>query len=438
MPNKSETPGSNGGHSGLTFALAFVFCALFLLLSVSTVYFALTAPEDEPSASVSAPPPTASPSGTSEPSAPPTDDGSAVPSGEPDLNNPSRMRAQEVLAGMTLDEKLWQLFFVTPEQLTGYANVTEAGSATQSALRDRPVGGVIYFAKNIVSPTQVQTMLTKIQGYADLPLFLAVDEEGGSVQRIGGKTAMHVPSVPAMGSIGRSGDPAQAREVGETIGETLYSLGFNLDLAPVADVLTGGSNTPIGDRSFGADPALVSEMTAALVEGLHASGIASTLKHFPGLGGAAADTHTDSAETARTLDQMRASEFLPFAAGIKAGSEFVMLSHLSATAIDPSGAPASLSPAVLTLLRGELGFRGVAITDSLSMGAITNHYEAGEAAVLAVEAGADMLLMPGDLTLAFDAVKAAVTDGRLTEARIDESVTRILTAKVAQGLLGDI
>ncbi|MDR1329973.1 MAG: glycoside hydrolase family 3 protein [Oscillospiraceae bacterium] len=351
-------------------------------------------------------------------------------------------RASEILASMTDKEKLYQLFFVTPEALTGYKRVYQAGNATKTALERYPVGGIVYFESNIDTPGQISDMLAKTQELSKIPLFLGVDEEGGRVARISSQRAMGFDAIPPAAELGASGDPDAAYSAGVKLGDMLSSLGFNMDFAPVADVLTNPANTEIGDRSFGSDAALVAEMTASFVEGLHtaglpAGGIASALKHFPGHGGIEGDSHAGYVESSKTADELRQTELLPFAAGIAAGADFVLVSHLSATGIDASGEPSSLSSAVVTgLLRNELGFGRIIITDSLSMGAVTDAHTGEEAAVLAVQAGADMLLMPPDLQKAAAALEAAVADGRLTTDRIDESVLRILYVKLERGIIG--
>jgi beta-N-acetylhexosaminidase len=209
-----------------------------------------------------------------------------------------------------------------------------------------------------------------------------------------------------------------------------------MDFAPVADVLTNPENTEIGDRAFSSSASLTAEMAARFVSGLRETGVAATLKHFPGHGGAYGDSHDGYAESARTLDELRETELLPFVAGIDAGADFVMVSHISLPGIDPSGAPSSLSSAVVTdLLRNTLGFGRIIITDALDMGAVTTMYTEAEAAVSAVRAGADMLLMPQEPEAVAAALKSAVETGELTGERIDESVLRILCVKIERGII---
>ena len=222
----------------------------------------------------------------------------------------------------------------------------------------------------------------------------------------------------------------EAFEAGTAIGAYLRELGFNLDLAPDADVLVDPGNVTIGDRSFGSDPELCGRMVHRYVDGLHENRIASCIKHFPGLGDTESDTHTGAAWSSRTIDDYRGTEFLSFAGGIDAGTEMVMISHLSNSELTGSDLPASLNKTVITdLLRTELGYEGIVITDSLRMGAVTERFDSAEAAVTALEAGVDLLLMPSDFNAARQGILDAVHEGRISEERIDESLFRILRAR---------
>ena len=342
-------------------------------------------------------------------------------------------RIQNYLAGMTLDEKIWQLFFTTPESLTGVTTATQAGDTTKAALAERPVGGLCYFAANLVDAEQTKTMLENTQSYAKTPLFLGVDEEGGRVSRAGSNPAMGVTHFEAAAVYGQRADMAEVYQVGSTLAQELGALGFNLDFAPVADVVTNPNNTEIGDRSYSSDPQVAGAMVSAMVDGLQRGNMVSCLKHFPGHGSTETDTHEGKSVSNRTLEELQSCEWVPFQAGIDKGAAMVMLSHL--TNENLSDLPSDLSPEVVSHLREDLGFQGIIITDSHQMGAITDYYDSGEAAVLALQAGVDMILMPMDLQAAFNGIKAAVEAGTLTEACIDESVTRILTVKYGFGIL---
>lgn len=340
-------------------------------------------------------------------------------------------KIQAQISEMSLEKKIYQLFFVTPESLTGVDMVTQAGDATKAALEQYPVGGIIYFSQNIEDETQITTMTSNSQSYSKIPLFIGVDEEGGSlVARIANNPNFQVPTFPDMKEIGASGDPYKAYEVGSSIGSYLKEYGFNMDFAPDADVLINPENTAIGSRSFGSDPQLVSQMVAEEVKGLEEQNVTAVLKHFPGHGSTAEDSHNGAAVVNRSLEELRSAEFLPFEAGIQAGADVVMVGHLQVPQIIPDDTPASLSSVMITdILRNELGFDGLVITDSLSMGAVTEYYTPAEAAVMCIQAGGDMLLIPEDFHQAYQGVLDAVNNQTLSEERINESLTRILRVK---------
>ncbi len=355
----------------------------------------------------------------------------------PDTNTPEikANAVDQLLKGMTLEEKIWQMFFVTPEDICNIGTVIQAGDTTKAALQKYPVGGLIYFSKNIESEEQLSQMLKNTVAYSKIPPFLSIDEEGGRVSRLG-DAGIGTTKHPPMAEIGATKDPEKAREIGVTLGRELKELGFNMDFAPVADILAVEANQDIGDRSFGTDPETVAQMVAAQVKGMQSQNLSATLKHFPGCGSTAANTHLETGASVRTLEEMRNGEFIPFQAGIDAGADFVMVAHMSAPAITGDETPSILSPVIVTdLLRKELGFEKVIISDALNMGAITSVYSPEESALLAVEAGIDMLLMSPDVHKAVSALKAAVDSGRISESRIDESVRRILTLKQERGIL---
>lgn len=331
---------------------------------------------------------------------------------------------------MTLQEKVAGLFIVTPEQLTGVNKVTAAGSTTQKALETYPVGGLIYFAKNITGYDKFKEMLANTTGYIKYPVFLCVDEEGGSVARIA-NTLSSVTKVDSMNTIGATGDTGNATSAYTTISSYLTDLGINVDFAPVSDIQTE-YNTLFAERSFGSEPQSVADFVEASVLALQLNGVSACLKHFPGHGVTDADSEVGMAVTERTLDEMRESEFLPFIAGIEAGADFVMVGHISTPNVTGDNKPASLSYDIITtILREELGFKGIVITDAMNMPSITEYYLPGEAAVAALQAGADMILMPENFKDAYDAILEAITNGTLSEDRINESLKRIYRIKCA-------
>lgn len=344
---------------------------------------------------------------------------------------PALSQAELLLMEMSTREKVCQLFMVFPSQVTGVSPVTKAGDLTRQGLADYPVGGFIYDKTNMVSREQVTKMLTTVQTYSKIPLILTCDEEGGRVNRL--MSTVGTTYIDSMMSY-RDQGPEKAAENAETIAGDLVSCGFNTDLAPVADVWSNPENKVIGDRAYSDDFAQAATLVAAAVEGFHAGGVACTLKHFPGHGDTAADSHTGAAYVTKTLDELRSGELLSFQAGIDAGADMVMIGHLTVTDIED--VPALFSYRIVTqLLREEMGFDGVIITDSLQMKAVTDSYGSGQAAVLAVQAGVDILLCPANLEEAVDALLDAVETGVISEERLNESVLRILRLKEEMGIL---
>ena len=341
----------------------------------------------------------------------------------------------DALSSMTLKEKIGQMFIVCTDSLDFDAE-TEVTEKMQQKLEEYKPGGVIFFSYNIKKRKQVKNMITDIQKTSEIPLFISVDEEGGSVARIANSKQMHTTKFPAMSEIGKSGDDKKAYEVGETIGKEIKELGFNLDFAPVADVNTNAENTEIGNRSFGSDAKTVSSMVSQEVKGLQSQGVSSTLKHFPGQGQCGEDTHKGYVDLNATIDRLRDVEFLPFKSGIAAGADMVMMSHVAVSQVTGKETPASLTKLMVSdILREELGFDSVIITDAMNMKVITKFYDPDQAAIMAVEAGNDMILMPDNFEQAFEGVLEAVKDGTISESQIDESVSRILSVKIRRGII---
>lgn len=347
-----------------------------------------------------------------------------------------KTQIDSIVDAMTVEEKVAQIFFITPEALTHVNQVEIAGQVTENCFNQYPVGGIIYFENNIIGEDQFKTMLSSIQKISlnriGLPLFLGVDEEGGSVTRIAGRGIVDTGGeVPSMWSIGQSGDSDKSYIAGERIGDYLHKIGINLNFAPVADV-SSNIDTLIGERSFSSSYDVAAEMVSEIVKGFHEGGVYCTLKHFPGHGSAAGDSHTDCVINKKDLPQLQKEDLKPFISGIKAGSDFVMIGHIICPELDDSMHPASLSHFVISeLLKEQLGFEGIVITDAMNMGAITNHWSSEEAAVMAFKAGADMLLMPGDFEKAFQGLLQAVSEGIISETRLNESVRKIVNLKMS-------
>lgn len=346
---------------------------------------------------------------------------------------------KDVLGKMSLREKVGQLFIVRPEALAENSNAETAPAtdrvddAVISRIEEYPVGGIALFSRNITSAEQLPMFISDLQSSSKYPLFIAVDEEGGRVARIANSDFFNVASYKSMEDIGKSGDASKAEEVGRQIGSYLKELGFNLDFAPVADTNTNPQNIVIGDRSYGSDPALVARMVSAQLDGLHKSGIIGTLKHFPGHGDTKDDTHSGYVSVNKSWDELKECELVPFISVLDK-ADTIMVSHITVTSIDKL--PSSLSYEIITRkLRNELGYNGVIITDSMAMGAVADSYTSDIAAVMAVKAGADIILMPESLEKSFNAVLNAVNSGEISMERLDESVLRILKMKAKYKLI---
>ena len=343
---------------------------------------------------------------------------------------------EQMLKELSLEQKVAQLFVVTPEQLTGVETAVSAGETTRHAAMERPVGGLCYFSKNLVDPKQTKDLLRNTKNYIQdacglVPL-LCVDEEGGTVARVASTEAFGVKNPGDMRAVGAAGDADQARVVAREIGSYLSDLGFNVNFAPVADIDTTGSGT-MHDRSFGNTPELVSSMVVAQVDGFKREGMLCAVKHFPGIGDVEGDSHNGRIYSHRTADEMRGYELKPFEAAIKAGVPMVMVGHVSCLEVGrgEGDLPASLSPSVVQgLLRDGLGYDGLVITDALDMGAATQSCKPDEVGVKAIKAGVDLVLNPSDFPQAYDGVMRAVREGTLSEDRIDESVRRIIRTKL--------
>lgn len=342
---------------------------------------------------------------------------------------------RDLLDSLTPEQKVGQLFIVCPELLYGEKGaVTEMTDSLADSLSRYPVGGIILFSDNIVSPEQLLTLNRSLSAISRIPLFLSVDEEGGAVARLAQNSAFQLPTYKNAAAVGASGNPQDAWAMGSTIGQYLSEYGFNLNFAPVADVNTNPRNPVIGSRAFSSDAVTAAAMAAAFTAGLNQQGIIGTYKHFPGHGDTAEDSHSGLAVNHKTREELEICEWIPFReAGI---ADLVMVGHIALPQVTGDMTPATLSRQIVTeLLKGQLGFTGLVVTDSMQMGAITGSFTSGDAAVAALAAGCDLILMPEDLPEAFDAVLAALADGTLSMEWLDETVYRILVFKLLHGIL---
>ena len=341
------------------------------------------------------------------------------------------VKAQEKLDTMSDREKICQLFIVTPEVLTGEYGVTAAGDATKAALDTYPVGGIIYFSDNLVDIDQTKEMIANTQSFAKTPLFIAVDEEGGLVSRCAEK--LGTTSFSDMYTYREQGAETATANA-KTIATEIKAFGFNLDFAPVADVWTNPENTVIAERAYSDDFTEASTLVSAAVTGFKDGGVIPVLKHFPGHGDTLEDSHNGLATLNKTADELKSGELLPFKSGIQAGAGMVMIGHLVAPELDDK--PATLSEVIVpTLLRQELGYDGVTVTDSMSMGAITQNYSYDEIVKGIFGADIDVILCPDDLDAYIEAMENALADGTITKEQLDKKVLRILTLKYQTGVI---
>ena len=328
---------------------------------------------------------------------------------------------------LTLEDKISRLFIVKPVSLnldpkSGKVisvGITQINENIKTALKKYKVSGVILFDVNISGKEQLNSFTAELKKASSLPLFVSVDEEGGRVSRVINKFGYTNP-----GSALYLETPEKVKKAYESITAIIGSHGFNLNYAPVADVYTNPHNTVIGSRAFGRDPETVSKLLLAAMDG-HKS-IPHCVKHFPGHGDTSEDTHNGAVTLNKTWDELLKCEIIPFKAAIEQNCDMIMASHIILPNVTTDKLPTSLSYEMITeKLRNELGFGGVVITDSMVMGAIEQHYSSGQAAVMAVKAGVDLILCPADLADAHTAILRAVQNGEISEERIDESVNRI-------------
>lgn len=348
--------------------------------------------------------------------------------------DPLLYAAQQKLESMTLEEKVYQLFFVTHRELTGQYLAQTAGEETREALENKPVGGIVFDDDNIYDRDQLTAMISDMKSYSDIPLLVGIEEEGGTegyrILQNYGITGRYDP----MGVYGSEYDTERVYEIGNEIGTAITGVGFNIDLAPVADTLANQYNTEIGIRAFSADPQITAELVTQLVKGLHSADCLSCLKYFPGLSASNVDSRYGMAVSNQTIEEIR-NNLLPFTTGIANGADMIMVSHLCLPNLVGENKPADLCPEIVNaLLRGELGYEGVVMTDSFQKGAISYNYDIGEAAVAAIQAGCDVIYRPDDLDAAAQAILNAVDNGILSEERIDQSVLRILLLKLSNEL----
>ncbi|WP_443770658.1 glycoside hydrolase family 3 protein [Anaerostipes sp.] len=347
-----------------------------------------------------------------------------------------RGMAKDITKEMSLKNKIGQLFMVsvysldegeTKEQI----RVTEQMKAT---LKKYPVGGIVMYSKNMKNAKQTKKMIQDFQKISYITLFIATDEEGGSVARVSSNKEMGVIHYPTANEIGKTYSSKQITQMGKNQSQQLKRLGFNMNFAPVADVLTNKNNTEVGDRCFGSNASDVADIISNLVKSMQKQQISAVLKHFPGSGDTWGDTHRGKTDTDQTIQHLRKRDFKPFKSGISADVDAVMVSHLMLCNVTDEKEPSTLSHRVVTdILRNELEYDHLIITDAMNMRAITDDYSSAEATLKALEAGVDMIVMPENLKKSYEAVWKAVKSGKVKESRINESVERVIYVKLKRG-----
>lgn len=379
-----------------------------------------------------------------------------IPALAPTQAKAASSRVDDILKGMTLEQKIEQMLMPDFRDWSmtedGAAqDFTEMNEQVAQVLQDHDFGGVILFADNVKTTEQSLNLVKSIQEEnatgkdSSVPLLIGIDQEGGIVYRLGSGSAL-----PGNMAVGATGDTAYAREAGAIIGRELSALGINTNFAPVVDVNNNPNNPVIGLRSFGDDPYKVADNAVAMIEGMNASNVITAAKHFPGHGDTATDSHSGLPVVDKSYEEIKQMELIPFQAAMDAGTDMFMVAHIAYPQIDPtmkdgSYIPATVSKVFLTdIVRGDMGYDGVLITDAMNMAGLANLYTQSEACIASIKAGIDILLMPctldrmssvDNLDQIIADIKAAVESGEIPESRIDESVTRILTLKEKRDVL---
>jgi beta-N-acetylhexosaminidase len=342
---------------------------------------------------------------------------------DPDIADHS-LAAQ--LYNMSLDEKIGQMLMVG-------VNGTTPGNDAEEMIRNLHAGGFIFYGSNIKTANQTVDFINQLKAMNQsaknpLPLFISVDEEGGMVDRM----PSPILKMPSSFTIGKKDDIDFSTHVGEILGQAVRALGFNMDYAPVLDVVKNPATSAIADRSFGTDAHLVSRLGIATMRGIRSQQVIPVIKHFPGYGSVSVDAHQDLPTVEYGRSQLEKKDWLPYEEAIRNNADVIMVTHVLVTGLEMKN-PASMSTTIMTsILRDHLGFKGVIMTDDMTMGAITKCYDIQSAVVKSVEAGSDVVMVSfhkDEQTNAFHALKQAVLNGALSEQRIDDSVYRIKELK---------
>lgn len=332
-------------------------------------------------------------------------------------------KVEEQLEKMTLEEKIGQMIIVF------YAS-DHMDNTLKSALTEVQPGGFILFKDNITTYEKTLKLIKEIKELVSIPMFMSIDEEGGTIQRLYYLKDKEITDIPDMYEVGKKNDLSLTYEVGKVIAEELRVFGINMDFAPVIDVFSNPLNTVIGKRSFGDKPSLVSKNGYELAKGLEDNGVIAVYKHFPGHGNTSVDSHENLPIVDKTKEELMNFDLIPFIDAINNNAKVIMIGHLAVPDITKDNTPASLSKTLITdFLKKELKYDGLVITDALNMKALTNYYSDSEICGKAVDAGVDILLMPSSSRKCLKSVLDEIKSGKIDEKRIDESVRKILKLK---------
>ena len=357
--------------------------------------------------------------------------GSEVKTEDAPDKTPEEVKAeyiQDIIDDMDAAEKAGQLIMADFRTNADGTGMTTLSDEAKTAIQEYHVGGVILFAENLDTKEQTQKLTADLQSAADYGMLIGIDEEGGLVSRLKKSNIEHETFPDAA-------EMDDAAYVGKTIGTELAELGINVDFAPVADVNTNPDNPVIGTRAFSSDPQAAAGKVAEFIAAIEETGVSACAKHFPGHGDTAMDSHLGETYVEHDMERLRSVEFVPFEQAVTAGTDFIMAGHIKTPNATTDGLPATLSAEMLGILRNDLGYQGIIITDAMNMGAIIDAYGSGESAVMAVQAGVDMILMPADLSEAVKALTEAIEDSIISEERVNAALWHILSLKYDKGIL---
>lgn len=334
---------------------------------------------------------------------------------------------KNTLANMTLDEKIGQMLMIFYEN--------DYTQELDNILKTVKPGGFVVFSKNVTTYKDTVKYISKVKENAKIPMLIGIDQEGGRVQRIKALEDIDIQTIPPMLEIGKSGDSEVSYNTGKTLANQISLFGINTDFAPVLDIFSNPNNTVIGNRAFGTDAKTVISMALPFAKGMESENIIPVYKHFPGHGDTNEDSHVKLPVVTKTKEQLYQNELLPFKEAIKNNAQMIMVAHIALPNITGDYKPATLSKEIIDgILRNELGFNGVVITDAINMKALDDNYSLEEICKYSINAGVDIILMPLDPIKTLNVIKNLVKEGSISEARINESVKRILTLKYKNGL----